>query len=193
MSIDLPRRELNRVHTWSAIHEAAYSLVLSNGLATATVDAISDQADVSRRTFFNYFATKEDAVLGLRAPRLSDESLEAFDASDDQFARAVYLMAAAVRSALNLSTSAERRELLKLYPELRARLDLQMRDAEALVRDAFEARSATSEESSRALVMLAGTVMRFAFTPRPDGTVDDSSEALDAAITQFREVLKEAL
>lgn len=193
MSIELPRRELNRAHTWTAIHEAAYTLVLRVGLAAATVEAISEQADVSRRTFFNYFPTKEEAVLGLKPPRLTEESLDAFAEPTELFSRVVHLMASTVRSAVNIDTSAQRRELLKRHPELRTRLDQQLREAENLVQDALTAQSGKSSESSRALVMFAGTVMRFAFTPSADGTINDSPQALEAAIIRFREVLKEAL
>ena len=34
------------------------------GLAGFTIEEVCEQADVSRRTFFNYFASKDDAVLG---------------------------------------------------------------------------------------------------------------------------------
>lgn len=34
------------------------------GLGGFTIEDVCEQADVSRRTFFNYFASKEDAVLG---------------------------------------------------------------------------------------------------------------------------------
>lgn len=193
MSDELPRRELNRAHTWLAIHETACALVLRDGLAAATVDAISEQADVSRRTFFNYFPTKEDAVLGLKSPRLGEESLEAFAEPTDLFGRVVHLMSSTVRTAVHLETSVERRELLKRYPELRARLEQQLREAEMLVQNVLIEQSSASPESSRALVMFAGTVMRFAFSPQPDGTIDDSREALDAAIIQFRKIVKEAL
>jgi len=193
MSDELPRRELNRAHTWLAIHEAACALVLRDGLAAATVDAISEQADVSRRTFFNYFPTKEDAVLGLKAPRLDEESLEAFAEPTDLFGRVVHLMSSTVRTAVHMDTSGERRELLKRYPELRTRLEQQLREAEVLVQNVLVEQSSTSPESSRALVMFAGTVMRFAFAPQPDGSIDDSRQALDAAIIQFRTIVKEAL
>ncbi|WP_375385156.1 TetR/AcrR family transcriptional regulator [uncultured Microbacterium sp.] len=58
-------RERKRVKTSEAIHAAAIELVLERGLEAATVDAISERADVSSRTFFNYFPSKEDAVLGV--------------------------------------------------------------------------------------------------------------------------------
>ncbi|GAA3606595.1 hypothetical protein GCM10022419_109330 [Nonomuraea rosea] len=38
-------------------------LALDEGLEAATVEAISAAADISPRTFFNYFATKEEALV----------------------------------------------------------------------------------------------------------------------------------
>ena len=59
-------RERNRRKAWLAIHAAASELALKHGLADTTVEMIADHAGVSRRTFFNYFASKEDAVLGIQ-------------------------------------------------------------------------------------------------------------------------------
>lgn len=72
---ELGLRDRKRVETRARLEKAATELVLSEGLDGATVDAICESADVSPRTFFNYFDTKEDAVLGLRDIKLTDEML----------------------------------------------------------------------------------------------------------------------
>jgi AcrR family transcriptional regulator len=56
-------RERKKAATRMALHEAALHLAVERGYADLTVEAIADAADVSRRTFSNYFANKEDAVL----------------------------------------------------------------------------------------------------------------------------------
>ena len=48
---------------WRTIRAAAVALVGERGLAAVTVDDIAAAAGISRRTFFNYFATKASAVL----------------------------------------------------------------------------------------------------------------------------------
>src|SRR3954470_9490460 len=56
-------RERKKVATRQALHEAAVRLTVEHGLDRLTVEAIADAADVSRRTFSNYFANKEEALL----------------------------------------------------------------------------------------------------------------------------------
>ena len=64
-------RERRRSRTWEAIHAAAAEQARAKGLKGTTAESIAEQAGVSTRTFFNYFPSKEDAVLGLREPQMS--------------------------------------------------------------------------------------------------------------------------
>lgn len=57
-------RERKRLATRGAIERAALELALENGFENVTVEDISAAAGVSPRTFFNYFSTKEAAVVG---------------------------------------------------------------------------------------------------------------------------------
>ncbi len=70
-------RERKRAQTRHRLEEAAVGLALRDGLDKVTIDAISERADVSPRTFFNYFDSKEDAILGVRPPDVTDEVLSA--------------------------------------------------------------------------------------------------------------------
>ncbi len=56
-------RERKKEATRLALHRAAVQLSIEHGFDQVTVEAIADDAQVSRRTFSNYFANKEDAVL----------------------------------------------------------------------------------------------------------------------------------
>jgi len=58
-------RERKRRATRRAIQRAALEVARTRGLEAVTVDEIARLADVSPRTFFNYFPSKDDAVLGL--------------------------------------------------------------------------------------------------------------------------------
>ncbi|MFC5830894.1 TetR/AcrR family transcriptional regulator [Nonomuraea insulae] len=67
------RRDRRRAEKRQAIRLAAVKIVLDEGLEAATVEAISAAADISPRTFFNYFASKEEALV--MGPLWSPEEL----------------------------------------------------------------------------------------------------------------------
>jgi AcrR family transcriptional regulator len=56
-------RTRKKAATRQSLHEAALRLAMAHGLDGVTVEDIADEAGVSRRTFSNYFANKEDAIL----------------------------------------------------------------------------------------------------------------------------------
>ena len=115
-------RERKRLATRRAIQVAAISLVAENGLDRLTVDEIGRVADISPRTFFNYFPTKEAALVG-DAPALPDEAfitefVEADDGLLDALAR---LFAEAVeRAAEDRELTQLRRAVIKQNPQLSA-------------------------------------------------------------------------
>ncbi|BCW44207.1 TetR/AcrR family transcriptional regulator [Arthrobacter sp. StoSoilB5] len=71
------RRELNKAATRSSIATAALDLLRSNGPGNFTVEDIAASAGVSRRTFFNYFASLEAALASV-ADGFMDRALEQF-------------------------------------------------------------------------------------------------------------------
>ncbi|MFJ9211412.1 TetR/AcrR family transcriptional regulator [Streptomyces sp. NPDC102264] len=79
-------RERKKLATWRAIQTAALRLFDEQGYEATTVEQIAEAANVSRATFFNYFAGKDAAVLdqdpeerlnwqALMAERPADEPL----------------------------------------------------------------------------------------------------------------------
>jgi AcrR family transcriptional regulator len=58
-------RERKKVARREALIDATHRLVADRGLDAVTVDAICAEVGVSPRTFFNYFESKDDAVLGI--------------------------------------------------------------------------------------------------------------------------------
>jgi AcrR family transcriptional regulator len=72
-------REWKKVETAHRITLAAQRLTDAHGLDGFTVDELAEAAEVSRRTLFNYFPSKVDAVLGAH-PELPEEDLATFRA-----------------------------------------------------------------------------------------------------------------
>ncbi len=76
-------RQRKQAATAQRIERSAVALVLDHGLDQVTVDMICEAAGVSQRTFFNYFKTKDAAILGTTTPRLDEHQVREFLASDN--------------------------------------------------------------------------------------------------------------
>jgi AcrR family transcriptional regulator len=62
-------RDRKKTATRRALAAAALRLSLDDGPDGVTIEQISDEAGVSARTFFNYFSSKEEAILGVDPDR----------------------------------------------------------------------------------------------------------------------------
>lgn len=70
-------RERKKRETRGRLHRVALELVVAHGLEQVTVEQIATEADVSSRTFFNYYPSKEAAVVGAD-PHLPQRLLASF-------------------------------------------------------------------------------------------------------------------
>lgn len=199
----LSLRERNRIDCWHAIHDAAADLTIERGLDEATIDAISDRAGVSRRTFFNYFPSKEDAVLGMQAPTLPEGALDDYRTGDgDSFGRTMRLMLAVLDSAIpDHDDFPRRRTLADQHPVLEERLRRHISAAEDIVLAILTVQDADSEteslpdgiESAKALLSLAATILRFTSRNDPQGILVDREAAINNSIDIFRKAISESL
>ncbi|MCT2583417.1 TetR/AcrR family transcriptional regulator [Actinophytocola gossypii] len=132
-------RERKKAATRQSLHEAALRLAMAGGLDNVTVEDIADEVGVSRRTFSNYFANKEDAVLHADRERTRRMLTLVRERPADEPA-----WTALRRSATELYGSAKRLDpawvaqlrLLRRHPSLLAR---QAADQIALERDLADA------------------------------------------------------
>jgi AcrR family transcriptional regulator len=66
-------RERKKADTRMAIEQAAVDIAWEQGYEAATAEAIAVKAQVSLRTFFNYFSSKDLAIVGPGLPHIEEE------------------------------------------------------------------------------------------------------------------------
>lgn len=88
-------RERKKLATARALEFAALQLVDTRGLDAVTIDEIAAAADVSPRTFFNYYSSKEAALVGGMSSGARRFASALLDRPDDEpplvAARAVFV------------------------------------------------------------------------------------------------------
>jgi AcrR family transcriptional regulator len=118
-------RERKKQQTRRRLEQAAVAIVAEDGLDALTIDAISERAEVSPRTFFNYFDSKEDAILGLGTEEATRRAVS--DAVDEIPPGPVVdsilelLMRASDSAMLDHGLRERRRAILRDHPELLGR------------------------------------------------------------------------
>ena len=70
-------RERRKAETAQGLKDAARRLIIANGLTGFTIEELCEEVGVSRRTFFNYFPSKESAIIGEVPPRDSPPQVPA--------------------------------------------------------------------------------------------------------------------
>ena len=137
MKTDAPEpglRERKRLATRRAIQFAVLELVAERGLENVTVDEISRVADVSPRTFFNYFTSKEEALIGESPSLPEDAGVERFVNAGPGSNLLADLGAMIAGSSENVPDDFElltlRRKLMKQHPQLFALRIATMRNFE---------------------------------------------------------------
>ncbi|MCQ9371310.1 TetR/AcrR family transcriptional regulator [Corynebacterium sp. 35RC1] len=71
-------RRSKHINQYKLIELHATTLVLERGYSLVTVEDIAQAAGVSKRTFFNYFQNKQQAVLGMEPRRPTEEEEQRF-------------------------------------------------------------------------------------------------------------------
>ena len=189
-------RERKKLATRLALHEAALRLTAERGLDGISVDDIAARADVSPRTFFNYFPSKDDAVVGLD-PAAPQHLAEQFarrpaDESPVESLRAVHReMAAEMAEESELWPL--RMKVIDAHPALIGRLAAAFGESERVLAAAIAERTGTRVDVDVLPTLLAATqacVMRTAlhrwlatdFTASLPDLVDEAWDVLAAGL-----------
>ncbi|MDD1386392.1 MULTISPECIES: TetR/AcrR family transcriptional regulator [Curtobacterium] len=137
-------RERKRRATRRAIQQAALRIAIEDGLGAVTVDEISRRADVSPRTFFNYFPSKEQAILGDDPQLPDDQALQTFVAGGPNGELLADIGTLLVHSTRELIEERglieERQQVLRANPELFSRRMASMKEFQAELQDAVARR-----------------------------------------------------
>jgi len=197
---DVGLRERKRLATYRAIQLAVLTLVSERGLDRVTIDEIGRRADISPRTFFNYFATKEAALQGV-TPTLSSVDTERFlsgaDGVDVLDGLERLLIEASQTRDQDLQLVQLRHAVLKRYPQLFATRIVAMREFEdevaGLVRQRLllDSPHLTEDEAhligrARLLTLVAFAAMRNAWAQWATG--DAAANLPDELASSFREL-----
>jgi AcrR family transcriptional regulator len=122
-------RERRRLLLTDEIEQAALDLFTARGFAQVTVDDIAAAVGISRRTFFRYFATKEDVLVADKRVR-AERVQAAFDARPPDEPVLTSLHRVFVDVAHDMATRRDalvRREAVRAAdPVLRARVNGQV-------------------------------------------------------------------
>ena len=81
---DAGLRERKRIETLCLIEDCTTRLILEHGYDNVTVEDICTAADISKRTFFNYFDSKRTAAIGQLPIDPSEERKTEFSTSDPE-------------------------------------------------------------------------------------------------------------
>lgn len=183
------RRERKKQATRRAIRSAALKLALERGVDHFTVEDISEAADVAPRTFFNYFPSREDALVGEDAETTA-ELREAIDARPESESPLQTLRAVLRERSLEYADQSRREEALarqRLVQENPSLLPRQLAKFAAVERTLTEAMSrrtgADPDQNLRPalLAALGVTVMRLAMQRWSVDATRSPAELIDEA------------
>lgn len=159
-------RERKKLRTRDALAAAALRLSAERGFESVTIDEIASAADVSRRTFFRYFPTKEAALFPDYARRLARfrAELAATPAGEAPFASVERAFAAIARVYVQERDAiVAQQRVVDASPALIAYERTLDRGWERAVADALEPRTRAAggagERAGRRARVLAGATM----------------------------------
>ena len=155
-------RERKRQQTRERLTRAAMALFLERGFEATTLDDIAAAADISRRSFFHYFASKEDVVFAWHEETTAAliAAVEARPAKESMLTAAENAISAMVRQ-LEPGEAIAMARLKRDNPALQARDQVKYEKLERALAVALEKRAGKPEKlQARLVAMIATGAMR---------------------------------
>lgn len=116
-------RERKKEMTRRTIERSVLEAVIEKGYEGTTIDDVCERAAISRKTFFNYFASKDAAILGSRHTALDEDGLLRMLEESPEGANYLDALVTSLQSAWNEQGGREeivrlRREVLSERPHI---------------------------------------------------------------------------
>ncbi|MGY4767206.1 TetR family transcriptional regulator [Kribbella sp. CWNU-51] len=185
MQADGGLRERKKRETRAALADAALRLALEKGPDHVTVEEIAEAADVSVRTFFNYFPHKEHAILG-RNPEHLEHALERMrtaPAEESPLTTMWFVIRDLLRDLESDGELSRRGELIRQSPNLVYQLLMSSFDDERQLTAALAERLGEPDGSVRValIVAAAGAACRVAMELHKNAPDRSVGELVDEA------------
>ncbi|MDA3627249.1 TetR family transcriptional regulator [Saccharopolyspora sp. WRP15-2] len=179
-------RERKKRATRQALQHAAIRLFLERGVEAVTVEDICTRAEVSPRTFFNYFTAKEEVLVPWNSDIVARtaQAVLAQPADHSPIRVAHTVLGSAIDSAMAAPTWRDQAQVLRAHPELMPRVVLASRALEAALADGLAQRLGRDRDDLyvRLLASTAITAMRTSIQSwHQAGPEVDPHEFLDRA------------
>jgi AcrR family transcriptional regulator len=156
-------RERKRQQTRERLTRMAMALFLERGFEATTLDDIAAAADISRRSFFHYFASKEDVVFAWQEEITAAlvDAVAARPAAESMLTAAENAILAMVRQ-LEPGEAIAMAQLKRDNPALQARDQVKYEKLERALTDALARRAGhkTEKLKARLVAMIATGAMR---------------------------------
>ncbi|MBB5068857.1 TetR/AcrR family transcriptional regulator [Saccharopolyspora gloriosae] len=188
-------RERKKRATRQALQQAAVRLFREHGPVSVTVEDICAAADVSARTFFNYFASKEEVLVPWDPPTVASTARRIVDgpAAESLLSVVHRVLGETIDTAMAAPTWRDQAVVLRDHPELVSRVALASWDLEQALADGVARRTGGEQEDPyvRQLAATAVTTLRVAIQcwhrADPDSDLHDH---LDSAFTRLADGLR---
>ncbi|WP_192496625.1 TetR/AcrR family transcriptional regulator [Pseudoclavibacter sp. CFCC 13796] len=193
----LRQRKLRQ--TREHVEQVTVELVDRLGYDQVSVEMICDQAEISPRTFYNYFGTKDAAILGYIPASIDAAALQQFieHSNDDIIDALLQLIASAEHSPLRQSSlQVQRHRILHEHPHLLTEIASRVERLQSRLNDAIAERVALElgtatmdarvQQRARQLFAVVIAVVKIALVTGPERLPPDMQASETAVLERLR-------